>query len=67
VTRDPRRDPQPGDVVERAGLRYTVVAVDLFGVTFDLGPLGRSSVELPQWRRLMRSARVLPSPTSATT
>jgi hypothetical protein len=61
MSRDPRLDPAPGDVLERSFLTYTVERAPPNGHVFakvdHLGCVMKARI--PQWRRLMKSARVL--------
>lgn len=64
--RNPRTHPEPGDRLERGGMRYTVREVSLFTVAYDVEGFGSACVALAQWRRLTKGALVLSSAPCAT-
>jgi hypothetical protein len=59
MRRDPRLDPAPGDVLERGGLEYRIEFGGAPKVGYFIPALGLYFVGLPQWKRLMKSARVV--------
>ncbi len=60
MTRDPRTDPRPGDVVKFvSNMPRTVLRIGPTEVFYLVGGLGENSMPLKQWRRWAKTATII--------